>query len=484
MEEYLIAAILISVGTYFIFFRNTAAPEEPLVRNDKVADNDNDKGEKKEDKKGEEDEDIHDDVDPSKWPKLKPLEIAIYFGSQTGTAEKYSHVLKEECRKYMGVIANVIDMEDFDLEEFKQNDLNILCVATHGEGEPTDNALRVVASLKKSVKNEEFNLVKDVEFAVYSLGDTEYENFCAMGKFFDGNLDKLGGKRVFELGMGDTSNNLEDHFNDWKQRLWPTLIERYKADDNEEQKIGAEVKLEKKSVSRKKSDTQKMSLTMRQYGKAAEVKIHSMRELKKDQKEGSCLEIIYDLTGTGIEYATAANLAVFATNRDEDVEKALGGADGDEKLHDPAFPIECTLREAFQKFIDLSGPIDKSLVKHLSHFIADEEKKAEFLNINVAELKTDRVSVLELIDKYPCIEMTAHQKLNTLPKMAPRYYTIASSSLYSPEKVRIAISLSEYKVGEKQFIGLTSSYYDRIFKTHFKDGAQSIVTSRIFFNHS
>jgi len=105
------------------------------------------------------------------------IEINIYFGSQTGTAEKYSQILKEECRKYLGIICNVVDMEDFDVEEFKQTDLNILVVATHGEGEPTDNALRVHAWIKKSRKANEDELLKGVDYTVFGLGDTEYENF-------------------------------------------------------------------------------------------------------------------------------------------------------------------------------------------------------------------------------------------------------------------------------------------------------------------
>ena len=51
-------------------------------------------------------------------------------------------------------------MEDFDKEEFKNVELAILTVATHGEGDPTDNALRMHTWLKKSAKNKETELLK------------------------------------------------------------------------------------------------------------------------------------------------------------------------------------------------------------------------------------------------------------------------------------------------------------------------------------
>ena len=69
--------------------------------------------------------------------------------------------------------------------------------------------------------------------------------------------------------------------------------------------------------------------------------------------------------------------------------------------------------------------------------------------------------------------------------MMPRYYTIASSALLSPTKVRIAISLSEFtsKNGRK-FIGLTSEYFKRLFTSHFKEESKCDVSSRIFIKES
>lgn len=67
----------------------------------------------------------------------------------------------------------------------------------------------------------------------------------------------------------------------------------------------------------------------------------------------------------------------------------------------------------------------------------------------------------------------------------PRYYTIASSALLSPTKVRIAISLSEFtsKKGKK-FVGLTSEYFKKLYMSHFKEESKNDVTSRIFIKES
>lgn len=38
---------------------------------------------------------------------------------------------------------------------------------------------------------------------MFGLGNKTYEHYNAMGKYVDKRLEELGGKRVFDLGMGD-----------------------------------------------------------------------------------------------------------------------------------------------------------------------------------------------------------------------------------------------------------------------------------------
>lgn len=38
---------------------------------------------------------------------------------------------------------------------------------------------------------------------VFALGNKTYEHYNAMGKYVDKRLEELGGKRIFDLGLGD-----------------------------------------------------------------------------------------------------------------------------------------------------------------------------------------------------------------------------------------------------------------------------------------
>ena len=510
MQDYIIAAILIAVGIYYLFFKQPSEPEDLVVLTDKdgadeIAENEAvtkivkvTKG----------------DVSKLSIPSNFPQEVEIYFGSQTGTAEKFARVLEEEAAD-LGVIAKVVDMEDFDKEEFVNTELAIIVAATHGEGDPTDNAMRMHTWLKKSVKAKENSLLKNVNYSVFALGDSEYEKFCAAGKFFDKAIGDLGGKRVYELGLGNTSADLEGDFGTWKEGLWSGLIEHWTKlapAEEEDKKQPVRAKIEKSKYPLKmvpytgeEQEQQIGPLCIRQYVGGKDVKIDSIRECRQTDKYGSCLEVIYDLEGTGLKYETAANLAVFAENTPKDVERVakrfgldineefvFQNAEGDTEKRKHPFPTPCTVGEALTRYCELRGPVDRKIFKDLSEFAKDEHDKKELLRLNQNEAKEDielmkqeLVNVMDIMEEYKSLEISCEVLLQVLPKMMPRYYTIASSSKLSPTKVRIAISLSEYKSKKgKPFIGLASDYFKRVYESNFRDGKTGEVKSRIFFKDS
>ena len=78
------------------------------------------------------------------YPQNK--KVVIFYGSQTGTAEEFSQRLAKEGTRY-GLPSITFDPEDVsdwdDLANLSklEKSLAVFCVATHGEGEPTDNAM-------------------------------------------------------------------------------------------------------------------------------------------------------------------------------------------------------------------------------------------------------------------------------------------------------------------------------------------------------
>ena len=69
--------------------------------------------------------------------------VRLLFGSQTGTAERFAKQLAGQLRKkYAGTAFDVVDLESFTnpVEQLPKEKLVVFCLATYGDGEPTDNA--------------------------------------------------------------------------------------------------------------------------------------------------------------------------------------------------------------------------------------------------------------------------------------------------------------------------------------------------------
>lgn len=118
-------------------------------------------------------------------------ELLIFFGSQSGTAAKYSNILSEEALQH-SFDAKVVDLEEFESYKLQEKTC-VFLMATYGEGDPTDNAKMFYKWLKS------LPLVKDslkgLRFAVFGLGNSQYQHYNAMGRNVSKLLEDLGGDR-------------------------------------------------------------------------------------------------------------------------------------------------------------------------------------------------------------------------------------------------------------------------------------------------
>lgn len=147
-------------------------------------------------------------------------DIQIYFGSQSGTAECFSEEICEEGQKE-DLSMEVLDLQMFTPERFASHKFVILVVATYGEGEPSDNAVRFHKWASDPRNN---GALQGQRFCVMGLGDMNYTRFNNMGMETDANLERLGGKRVYRRGVGDDSQDIHADFQEWKNNgLWAAL---------------------------------------------------------------------------------------------------------------------------------------------------------------------------------------------------------------------------------------------------------------------
>ncbi|RYG48543.1 hypothetical protein EON67_07505, partial [archaeon] len=164
---------------------------------------------------------------------LTPL--TIYFGTQTGTAERYGKQLAVKGRK-LGFNAKAVSVSSLKPTTLEAGGLAIFLMATYGEGDPTDDAVEFTKWLTEAadaakaaaagaapVDGSPVLSYSKLKFTVFGLGNKLYEHYNKMGKIVDQRLEELGGARVYRHGEGDDNDNLEDDFENWEADLWPAL---------------------------------------------------------------------------------------------------------------------------------------------------------------------------------------------------------------------------------------------------------------------
>jgi NADPH-ferrihemoprotein reductase len=260
-----------------------------------------------------------------KYPAGK---MSVYFGSQTGTAEGFSRTIVAESHK-LGFDAKMHDLEDFDLEQIRGTRLAIFLVATYGEGDPTDNAAKFYNWLKNEDKSVASDFFSPLQFAVFGLGNSQYENFNKMGRDFDRLINELGATRIFNYGEGDDDATLEDDFENWKSSLLPALKKRYCPSASDATAI------EDASITQQREKAQLLFRTVpcaplstppvtpphslinsstKYFFNPHIVTVTTNREMRSPMDGGHTVHMELDIAGSGVQYYTADNLAVIPDN--------------------------------------------------------------------------------------------------------------------------------------------------------------------------
>lgn len=401
--------------------------------------------------------------------------VRILYGTQTGTAERFSKQLGNELRRKYGdgVVVEVVDIENYKAEvRLPKEKLVLYLMATYGDGEPTDNAADFYSWIGTEVEDVE-NGAKDpylegVHYGVFGLGNKQYEHFNAVGKRMHKNMEALGATAVCPRGDGDDDDNIDDDFEKWCSSLFealeasPELLGAAAAG-------GGDQTVATYRVTVLEGDRKAAAPFPDGSGHNAHdpywATVTEVRELHMPASERSCVHVELDISGNSkLTYQTGDHVGLYARNSSEVVAaaaKCLGlpletmfslhtVGDGASGELDPPFPAPISLATALAYFADLLSSPRKDALLGLASCATDEAQAARLKLLASPQGKAEYTnyiakphrSLLEVMQDNPSAKPSLGLFFGSIaPRLAPRFYSISSSHALHPRSVHVTCAV-------------------------------------------
>ncbi|KAL4787174.1 cytochrome P450 [Aspergillus varians] len=396
--------------------------------------------------------------------------LTILYGSNSGTCETLARRLAADASS-KGFQVTQFDGLDSACSSLPTGQPVVIVTSSY-EGQPPDNAKRFVSWLEGLDEKEA--PLKDVSFALFGCGNKEWaQTFHRIPKLIDITLEKLGGTRLTDLGLADASSDeMFSTFETWADdALWPRLVAQYGGETEHNSSAGQPAAVE---VTVSNSRTQALR---QDVGQAMVVETHLLTGDGEKERRKKHIEIRLP---EGVTYSAGDYLAVLPINPPETVRRAMRhfklswdaqvkiAASGPTTALPTNGPVAAN--DILSTYVELSQPATRKDLRIMADASRDADTKTTLTayanETYTKEILTKGVSVLDILERYPAIDLPLGSFLLMLPSMRVRQYSISSSPRWNPNHATISISVldapSRSREDGRRHLGVATSYLDSL----------------------
>ncbi|WP_270892606.1 assimilatory sulfite reductase (NADPH) flavoprotein subunit [Staphylococcus saprophyticus] len=360
--------------------------------------------------------------------------ITVVYGSETGNAQSLAEIFADRLVEHNYTV-KLTAMDEIKQKEFKKVEDLFVITATHGEGDPPDNAL----TFHEFIHSRKAPKLENVRFSVLALGDESYEYFCQTGKDFDAKLLELGAERLAD--RQDCDLDFDDLAEKWMNKNIEIL--------NQSTGHG----------STPTSTETVQSAKEKRYSKSnpyqAEVLENINLNGRGSNKEVRHVELLLDNYGESFEPGDC--VVVLPQNEPEIVTLLIETLGWDKDIEIPinddgdTLPLEKALTEHFE-----ITKLTKPLLQKAAELFGYTELLSQIDNAEWIQQYVDGRDVIDLLTEFPTSELKPETFYKLLRKLPAREYSIASSYEATPDEVHITVGAVRYEAHERTRKGVCS----------------------------
>ena len=409
----------------------------------------------------------------------------IFWGSQSGTSERFAQTLGRECLAHFGINALVADLSDYDADSIariKATQFAIFIVSTYGEGDPSDNTTGLWDYIKQmKVKNIK---LESLRYLAFGLGNSNYKYYNRVLDVVCEALDIAGATALIPRQKADDANGgTEEDFQAWKDDLFALF--RHLGFEQKSVEYQPTIQLSFSDETEKQVPSSVTSVVHLQNATQSPVlplTVRSAHELFT-ASDRNCIHMELDLGSQDMVYKTGDHIGIWPCNPEDEIERLLNvlGANGrrqesftvkssNDSIR-PKIPSPTTLDRALRHHLEICAPVARKTVQELAQFAPTANARAKLLEIGQNREQYEKltsfthITLARLLQAVtpdePWITVPLEFVIENLLPLQPRYYSISSSSVIAPRRISVTALVVNKTVGDQSVStihGLASNY--------------------------